>query len=154
VAVDRLSGHATSAKRAVLDIAQIRRYGAVCLDPASLTGNAPCTKINEMNSGVGTIEIERERARRRDRVRAYKVLIDETQVGVVRDGRSEVFSVTPGAHSVRLKLDWCKSNQVDLAVSDGDVLQLRCGPRGGSFTVITDALFRSSSYLRLEEVEP
>jgi hypothetical protein len=106
-----------------------------------------------MTSGVSTIAIEREHARRRDRVRAYKVLIDEAQVGVIRDGCSEVFSVTPGPHSVRLKLDWCKSEQVDIAVSDGDIVHLRCGPRGGSFTVMTDALFRSSSYLRLEVPE-
>jgi hypothetical protein len=107
-----------------------------------------------MNSGVGTIAVEREHARRRDRWRAYKVIIDEAQVGVVRDGCSESFSVTPGAHSVNLKLDWCKSDQVDLAVSDGNVIHLRCGPRGGSFTVLTDALFRSNSYLRLEKAEP
>jgi hypothetical protein len=106
-----------------------------------------------MNSGPGTIAIEREHARLRDRARSYKVLIDGTQVGVVGDGCSEIFSVTPGAHVVRLRLDWCKSDQVDLAVSDGGVVHLRCGPRGGSITVITDALFRSSSYLRLEKAE-
>ena len=81
------------------------------------------------------------------------MLIDGSLVGVVRNGMSEDFSVEPGEHSVRLKLDWGRSDQIDVTISGGDVVQLRCGPRGRSLTGLYDALFRSGSYIRLETVE-
>jgi len=67
-----------------------------------------------------------------------------------QDGQSETFSVEPGSHSVRLKLDWTRSETVNVTVLEGSVVNLKCGPRGGSFTLLPDVLLRPGSYLRLE----
>ncbi len=98
----------------------------------------------------GSIVIDREHARRRDRLRKYTVLLDGDSAGAIQDGQSETFSVEPGSHSVRLKLDWTRSETVNVTVLEGSVVNLKCGPRGGSFTLLPDVLLRPGSYLRLE----
>jgi len=60
-------------------------------------------------SNAATIEVTRGHARRRDRLRNYKVLIDGTMRGTIRDDDTKRFDVASGPHRVQLKLDWTSS---------------------------------------------
>lgn len=51
------------------------------------------------------IELHRSSARR-DRLRQYVVNIDGRKVGAIGAGETREFRVNPGAHTVRLRLDW------------------------------------------------
>ena len=61
-----------------------------------------------------------------DRLRAYKVFIDGEQRGDIRNGGTERFSVSPGGHSVLLRIDFCRSPELQLAVGPGD-FHVSCG---------------------------
>ncbi|MED6305100.1 MAG: hypothetical protein VX685_08675 [Actinomycetota bacterium] len=67
----------------------------------------------------------------RDTVRAYQVRVDGSQVGRVKDDKSETFEIPPGIHEVRVRLMWLQSPPVELRVEAGDEVRLRTGPNGG-----------------------
>ncbi len=55
------------------------------------------------------VQLIRESRLWRDRFRPYDVLIDDVTLGSVRNGDTSEFVVSPGEHSIRLKVDWCGS---------------------------------------------
>ncbi|HET6816204.1 MAG TPA: hypothetical protein VFH66_03135 [Mycobacteriales bacterium] len=93
-------------------------------------------------SESASIKITRDPAVWRDRGRAYKVLIDGRQAGTVRHGETFVTSVSPGTHSVRLRIDWTGSQEVQVAVAPGATTSLVCAAGGSSWTALFDALGR------------
>src|SRR5580698_7045736 len=62
-----------------------------------------------------------------DRRRQYRVLIDGVEVGRIADGATESYAVTPGNHTLVLKIDWCGSKLLNFDVQDGQLLTLRAG---------------------------
>src|SRR5262249_16466113 len=56
----------------------------------------------------------------RDRIRAYKLVVDGATVGAVRLGETLDVQVTPGRHRVWMRVDWCRSQKLDLDASDGE----------------------------------
>jgi hypothetical protein len=90
---------------------------------------------------------------RRDRKRAYRVMVDGSRIAKVKHGQTVKLELSPGPHDLSLKIDWCSSNRVALDVKEGDEVHMTCGPRGGNVTLVTDALFRFRSYLRLDVAE-
>ena len=61
-----------------------------------------------------------------DLLRAYKIIVDDRQVGTIRTGGEVAFDVAPGRHSIWLRIDWAESNKLEV-VSDGLPLELECG---------------------------
>ena len=61
-----------------------------------------------------------------DRNRLYKVIVDGAIVGEVWPGKSERISVEPGPHKVRVKVDFMKSNEMDVSAIDGQTVELAC----------------------------
>ena len=62
-----------------------------------------------------------------DRLRAYKVKIDGVIVGSVRARESITVPVSPGMHSLVLRIDWCGSEQVDFEIQLGEYVSFECG---------------------------
>lgn len=62
-----------------------------------------------------------------DLARKYKVMLDDKQIGEIKDGESKYFQVEEGEHTLYLKIDWCKSNKVNLNVSKDEEVELECG---------------------------
>lgn len=75
--------------------------------------------------GTGTIRLRRV-AEFRDRLRAYKVVLDGQVIGQIRHGEEAEFAVEPGPHELYLKIDWCRSNTVEFE-NDGPVTVFECG---------------------------
>ena len=44
-----------------------------------------------------------------NRARAYKIFIDDQQVGTLKNGGSGEFEVAEGTHTIYAKVDWCYS---------------------------------------------
>lgn len=92
----------------------------------------------------------RRRAAYTDRLRAYRVEIDGTSVGLVRPGESISIPVSTGQHSVRLRIHWCSSNRVDVAMRPGE--QIFLDGSGEPSLGLLYLVFRPHRYLRLQRV--
>ncbi len=99
-------------------------------------------------SAQGTIEIAREKAYV-DKARAYRVLVDGTEVGRIKEGETQSFAVAPGSHEVLLKIDWATSPAVTVDVSPGGTARLGARPKPNPFTAIFYSLFARKKYLQL-----
>ena len=98
---------------------------------------------------MGTITIRRREDGMVDRARAYKVLIDGTEVGKIKRGEVKAFPVQEGHHEVRMKVDWmgCPPVEVDVP-ADGDA-ELYCEPAGKPVQYLGLMLFRPGHYIKL-----
>lgn len=93
-------------------------------------------------NATGTIRVTRNPAEWRDRRRAYRVLIDDREAGVVTPDREFVVPVSPGSHRVSIKIDWTGSREVPVVVQPGDSVTLVCEPAGSAWTAVMDLLLR------------
>ena len=67
----------------------------------------------------------------RDTIRGYSVRVDGKSVGVVRNDKQVSFEVTPGEHSVQIRLMWIASPKISVFLDENQDLHLETGPSGG-----------------------
>ena len=79
-------------------------------------------------SGGSVIKLSRAPGRWRDRLRRYRVIIDGEQVAMIKRGQQLDLAVTPGEHTVFLRIDWTRSPQLAVDVASGEVILLECAP--------------------------
>ena len=85
------------------------------------------------------IRIKRE-SEFRDRLRAYKVVLDGNVVGEINNGQQLELKVTPGKHRLQLKIDWGWSNIVDFEMNDCDI-EFQCGSNLRGFKILLAILY-------------
>ena len=89
-----------------------------------------------------------------DKLRAYRVLVDDEQIGEIRNGESKEFSVAPGEHTLTLKVDWCRSRIVPFtAPASGDVV-FDCGTNIVGWKLLFATLyiiFKKNDYMMLKQ---
>ena len=64
-----------------------------------------------------------------DRLRAYKLVVDDKTIGRIKDGETKSFEIEAGSHEACLKLDWVRSDSLTFSVGAGEEIRLRCGQR-------------------------
>jgi len=62
----------------------------------------------------------------RDRRVAYKIFIDGTYCGLIRENETKGFEAKEGTHTVWAKIDWCRSNKLSVDIKDS-VVELEVG---------------------------
>ncbi len=77
-----------------------------------------------------TIRVTRDRARSKDRRRAYEIWVNGIQVGQVLRGETKDLSVAPGARTLRISIDFEHSREWECDLSAGDVVSFICRSRG------------------------
>jgi hypothetical protein len=100
------------------------------------------------------IHVDREAGGYTDRARAYKVLVDGEERGTVKHAEGVEIEVEPGAHQLQMKLDWAGSPTLDVEIADGERAEFVCAPNATPLSAIFYALFRRSTYIRLERSAP
>lgn len=60
-----------------------------------------------------------------NRLRSFKVLINGGEVGILKNGATEEFSVLPGTNSVQCKVDWYSSRPFSVDIKEGETVYLR-----------------------------
>ena len=88
-----------------------------------------------------------------DRARKYQVVVDEAVVGQVSNGETKEFSLSPGHHEVRMKIDWCGSRPVEFTATERDTVTFRARSnlRGSKlFAALWYVIFDRNSYILLE----
>ena len=98
---------------------------------------------------MGRIEIERKAGGAADRLRKYKVLVDDEQQGTIGKGETLTLEVAPGQHTVVLTIDWARSQELTADVPDGEALRLWCEPAANPLTALWYATFGRARYIRL-----
>lgn len=92
-----------------------------------------------------------------DRLRAYKIKVDGMVVGSARAGETVTIPVSPGAHSIVLRIDWCGSDKVDFDIqADGSVF-FECGSNLSGWRMILAlfyVIFKTHCYLWLRRTTP
>ncbi len=61
-----------------------------------------------------------------DKIRAYKIYVDEVYLGDIGNNETREFVVDSGKHSIYAKIDWCRSNKLEFD-STGSVVELEVG---------------------------
>jgi hypothetical protein len=103
-------------------------------------------------AGMASVEVQREFGGFTDHLRSYKIVFDSEVVGRLRPGESCVLDTTPGHHELFLKIDWGRSEKVNLNLTAGRVARFRCAPRGNIFTGVYWATFGSRRSIELIEI--
>jgi hypothetical protein len=98
---------------------------------------------------MGTVEIERKKLAFADNARKYKIVIDGDQRGTIGRGETVRHEVGPGAHTVKLTINWCSSEQLSIDVADGETVRLRCEPRANGITALWYVSFGRARWIRL-----
>jgi hypothetical protein len=92
-----------------------------------------------MSDSSGEVRLVRVDAPWRDRFRAYKVMLDGSAAGEIRNGGEVRFEVGAGRHQLRVKVGllW-GSNVLMIDVKPGEVVGCECRPNGSSLTSAFD----------------
>jgi hypothetical protein len=75
----------------------------------TLKGHAALRRRHNDAAGAPRVVVHRRPRPWGDRFRSYTILIDESEVGSVRNGESASADVEVGHHRRRLKIDWTGS---------------------------------------------
>lgn len=95
------------------------------------------------------IYLTRDRALR-DFFRRYRVMIDGEEHGRIERGGTFECSMSPGWHSLQLRIDWCGSNTIELDVLDQSVVRFECGSNQRLWRMnATSSLYFPHEWIRL-----
>ncbi len=99
------------------------------------------------------IRIRRRLRKHIDVLRSYEVILDGNVIGQIHDGEVFEYAPSPGSHALRLKIDWCGSNQLDFAAKDNETVDFECGGLRGykRWLVFWILIFQRNRYLWLEQ---
>jgi hypothetical protein len=82
-----------------------------------------------------------------DKLRAYKVLLDGSEIGSIGDGEIKDFQVLPGKHILQLAIDWCNSNPIQFEITD-KAITFECGSKK-AFKAAFSTFFKTQEYMWL-----
>lgn len=88
-----------------------------------------------------------------DLVRAYAVMLDGKKIGELKNGESKDFTISPGAHDIQMRIDWCGSLTFRFNASEEEPSRFKVSSnlRGQKiFLALWHALFDRNAYLLLE----
>ena len=60
----------------------------------------------------------------------FSVAIDGKKVGTIADGDIVEFTLDPGSHSLRVRMNWTGSPSLTFSVDEGETLNYTCRPAG------------------------
>jgi hypothetical protein len=103
---------------------------------------------------MARIRLDRQLEGRTDSWRDYRLVLDGTVVGRLGRGERLELETEAGSHELHLILDYCRSRSVELNLTEGEEVRLRCRPNANSFSLLYWLMFRRSDYMSLEIVDP
>ena len=83
-------------------------------------------------------------------IRNYKVIIDSEVVGVIASGETKHFEMSPGTHTIQVKIDWCRSRPCRFESSAGENVELNCGATYNDWRCMFMFVIRPSTYVYVQ----
>jgi hypothetical protein len=108
---------------------------------------------------MAEIVVTRPDERWANRVRSYKIVVDGQVLASLRRGEDAAVAVAAGHHTVRAKIDWGRSRDVDLDLGENDRAYLLCQsgfqhslavPRGWLYVTIWRKRYLDLQLIRVE----
>lgn len=62
-----------------------------------------------------------------DKARRYKVIIDENCYAEISNGERKNIDISPGSHTIYVKIDWCRSNKIQFNSLENKTVEFECG---------------------------
>jgi hypothetical protein len=90
-----------------------------------------------------------------DRIRAYKIVLDDNVIGEIKNGEQVELNAPPGKHQLFLKIDWCSSNTINFE-SDTNTTEFECGSNLRGWKILLGVLYTTflrNQYIWLRKVE-
>ena len=91
-----------------------------------------------------------------DKLRAYKIFIDDVYRGDIKQNQTKEFAVDNGSHTIHAEIDWCKSNRLSVDV-DNSIVELEISPSlsGGKLLIPFSELWQVTAgkdqYLQIKQ---
>jgi hypothetical protein len=86
-----------------------------------------------------------------NKLRKIKLILDNQEIEEIKDGEIKTIKVTPGKHKLIAKIDWCKSNEIELNIKEEENRQVILKGTN-SFLALYYITFGRNSYLKLESM--
>jgi hypothetical protein len=96
------------------------------------------------------VKIHREK-QYADYFRAYEIFVNDEKAGEIRAGASIILPLENGMSRIFLKIDWCRSNEVELILRDAETADLFCGNNTKVIFALYYILFAPNEYLWLKK---
>lgn len=85
-------------------------------------------------------------------MRKIKLVLNNQVVETIKDGEMKTINLTPGKYKLKAKIDWCRSNEIEFDISEGETKKVKL--QGTSpFYGIYYITFGFNKYLKLEEID-
>lgn len=62
----------------------------------------------------------------KDLFRAYEIILDGENVGIIFASQSISVPVAPGHHSLKMKIDWCGSEEINFSIGSKEEIIFEC----------------------------
>jgi hypothetical protein len=87
-----------------------------------------------------------------DKFRAYKILLNGTEVCKINEGEELSFPIEPGQYAIKAKIDWAGSREVRFDVADQDVVfVVESSMRGPALSGAVSMMFNPNSWILLTQ---
>ncbi len=60
-----------------------------------------------------------------NKVREIGIYVDGEKVGTINDGETQEYEIESGKHEVFAKIDWCRSQKIELNTSENETVTLK-----------------------------
>jgi hypothetical protein len=87
-----------------------------------------------------------------DRLRAYTVQVDHVTVASLAADQSATVPIMAGRHTLRLRIDWCGSEELQFEAQSREQITFECGSKLTGWRILLAlfyVLFRTRQYLWL-----
>jgi hypothetical protein len=79
------------------------------------------------------------------------VYVDGSERGKLKHGESIDVQVEPGSHTVKMKVDWCRSREIAFNAAEGQTYTFQAEPRFVLVAILA-AFFYFWGYIKLEQL--
>ncbi len=84
-------------------------------------------------------------------LRSIDIYLGKTKIGELKNDESKEFEIEPGKHQLTAKIDWCRSEIIDLEIENNQTLRYNLNGRNPLF-VLYYITFGKNSYLKLKAI--
>lgn len=101
------------------------------------------------------INVKRE-SQYTDYMRKYKIVLDGEEIDTISKGEEKELQIFPRNHKIQLKIDWCKSNEIEFEIKRNENLNFLCGSSAKGWKFFSDFLYLTvwrNKYLYIELVK-
>jgi hypothetical protein len=84
-------------------------------------------------------------------LRSIGIYMNDKKIGDIADGESKEFEVEEGEYRLRAKIDWCRSNPIDVKINHDEILRFNLSGRN-PFLALYYITFGKDQYLELTPI--